>query len=625
MEQRRYERVGDTRDVQENPLTNSIARHNSHMRKSGIDPAGICSQYQLNRSAAELYNAYMRRPWWAKLEIMRVQLVYEKSSTVRNVCETAAPLVEKTLVIYLHCSPPTKANRVQSRPDHCRIIASGNRAGQCRWTTGFLRDFPFPPLLHFGTAPFSTHLALIDYQNLVIWILRADEGEIRLEWSNTGMKGWGKRETPEKIHRPAASSHTRKSGRALAAAAKGSRGPPTGSAMPGHMALGPRVALGLLLLPPILLATSLDKGEHLHALTAHSTSLCQLDEFERCRIVSLREAGRTFRRISRHLNHYAYNVNQCWTQWDQKGTHIRRKGSGRPRLTTSWDDRFIVRHTVRGPLLSVAARHPGTYHGSWTNACVHQLSIQFLPRRIGLDFRPDRSPIFACGNRSERCPWSAGFLRHLAFPPPFHSSATPYLLRFTPIGSLDLDVKSHPNLSTPLDSNNRLQSTAQPMREQARSRQRKRHSISPLCACVFGGPAVCEFVSSTLKTFAIVITVDKNQRLIKCAQYGYVPLVPRTPEPYNGRISRCHYLYISLPRTQPRAILGIQQPDLEGMRKGKEGWRGDGGVKGGVMRITSRPARRCFLAVPHFHRVVDLKAHLGINRLRVAQMSPSAG
>ncbi|KAJ8881598.1 hypothetical protein PR048_018084 [Dryococelus australis] len=48
-----------------------------------------------------------------------------------------------------------------------RRFASGNRAGRCRWSAGFLGDLPFPPSLHSGAAPFSPHFTLIDSQDLV--------------------------------------------------------------------------------------------------------------------------------------------------------------------------------------------------------------------------------------------------------------------------------------------------------------------------------------------------------------------------------------------------------------------------------------------------------------------------
>ncbi|KAJ8879207.1 hypothetical protein PR048_019813, partial [Dryococelus australis] len=40
-EKRRNERVGETGDPRENPPTNGIVRHNSHMQKSAVTPPGI--------------------------------------------------------------------------------------------------------------------------------------------------------------------------------------------------------------------------------------------------------------------------------------------------------------------------------------------------------------------------------------------------------------------------------------------------------------------------------------------------------------------------------------------------------------------------------------------------------
>ncbi|KAJ8892416.1 hypothetical protein PR048_004996 [Dryococelus australis] len=64
-------------------------------------------------------------------------------------CEERGAVAER-----LVSSPPTKSNRVESSAGN-RIFASGNRAGRCRWSTGFLGDLPFPPILHSGTAPYS--------------------------------------------------------------------------------------------------------------------------------------------------------------------------------------------------------------------------------------------------------------------------------------------------------------------------------------------------------------------------------------------------------------------------------------------------------------------------------------
>ncbi|KAJ8885938.1 hypothetical protein PR048_012144 [Dryococelus australis] len=66
----------------------------------------------------------------------------------------------------LACSPPTKANRVQSPAGSLRIFARGNRAGRCHWSAGFLGDLPFPPPFHYGAAPYSPHFALIGSEDL---------------------------------------------------------------------------------------------------------------------------------------------------------------------------------------------------------------------------------------------------------------------------------------------------------------------------------------------------------------------------------------------------------------------------------------------------------------------------
>ncbi|KAJ8865812.1 hypothetical protein PR048_033334 [Dryococelus australis] len=52
----------------------------------------------------------------------------------------------------------------------------------------------------------------------------------------------------------------------------------------------------------------------------------------------------------------------------------------------------------------------------------------------------------ASRNSAGRCRWSAGFLGDIPFPPPLHSGAAPVSPYFTLIASLDLVVKSRPNL-----------------------------------------------------------------------------------------------------------------------------------------------------------------------------------
>ncbi|GFV33392.1 HTH_38 domain-containing protein [Trichonephila clavipes] len=56
----------------------------------------------------------------------------------------------------------------------------------------------------------------------------------------------------------------------------------------------------------------------------------QLTDFDRGRIIGLREAGWSNRRIGRHLGRSDMVVALCWQQWITEGRVYRRGGSGRP-------------------------------------------------------------------------------------------------------------------------------------------------------------------------------------------------------------------------------------------------------------------------------------------------------
>ncbi|KAJ8888783.1 hypothetical protein PR048_008275 [Dryococelus australis] len=56
--------------------------------------------------------------------------------------------------------------RFDTRQGYSQIFARADCAGRYRWLMGFLRDFPFPPPLHSGAAPYSPYFALIGSQDL---------------------------------------------------------------------------------------------------------------------------------------------------------------------------------------------------------------------------------------------------------------------------------------------------------------------------------------------------------------------------------------------------------------------------------------------------------------------------
>ncbi|GFY19613.1 HTH_Tnp_Tc3_2 domain-containing protein [Trichonephila clavipes] len=92
----------------------------------------------------------------------------------------------------------------------------------------------------------------------------------------------------------------------------------------------------------------------------------QLTDFDRGRIIGLREAGWSNRRIGRHLGRSDMVVARCWQQWITEGRVYRRGVSGRPRNTNDREDRAIRRVATLAPTTSLASiqrhlppsRHP---------------------------------------------------------------------------------------------------------------------------------------------------------------------------------------------------------------------------------------------------------------------------
>ncbi|GBN18814.1 hypothetical protein AVEN_167375-1 [Araneus ventricosus] len=80
----------------------------------------------------------------------------------------------------------------------------------------------------------------------------------------------------------------------------------------------------------------------------------QLNEFERGRVVGLREGGFSFRDIAERLGRNVSTAHDCWQQWSREGTASRRPGSGRPRGTTKREDRHVRRMVVAHRTASAA-------------------------------------------------------------------------------------------------------------------------------------------------------------------------------------------------------------------------------------------------------------------------------
>ncbi|GFX17189.1 HTH_Tnp_Tc3_2 domain-containing protein [Trichonephila clavipes] len=72
----------------------------------------------------------------------------------------------------------------------------------------------------------------------------------------------------------------------------------------------------------------------------------QLSEFERGRIIGLKEGGWANRRIARLMGRSDAAIRRCCQEWVDCERLQRHDGSSQPRVTADQEDRLIVRSTV---------------------------------------------------------------------------------------------------------------------------------------------------------------------------------------------------------------------------------------------------------------------------------------
>ncbi|GBL79541.1 Dopamine beta-hydroxylase [Araneus ventricosus] len=91
-------------------------------------------------------------------------------------------------------------------------------------------------------------------------------------------------------------------------------------------------------------------------LTGYCVAECTrvLTEFERGRVIGLREGGFSFRDISERLGRNVSIVHDCWQQWSRVGTASRRPCSGRPCGITEREDRHVRYMVVAHRTVSAA-------------------------------------------------------------------------------------------------------------------------------------------------------------------------------------------------------------------------------------------------------------------------------
>ncbi|GFW54957.1 HTH_Tnp_Tc3_2 domain-containing protein [Trichonephila clavipes] len=72
----------------------------------------------------------------------------------------------------------------------------------------------------------------------------------------------------------------------------------------------------------------------------------QMSEFERGRIIGLKEADWVNRKIACHMGQEDGTIRRCWQDWVEKSKFQRLDGSDRPRTMADREDRLIVRSAV---------------------------------------------------------------------------------------------------------------------------------------------------------------------------------------------------------------------------------------------------------------------------------------
>ncbi|GFU49001.1 HTH_Tnp_Tc3_2 domain-containing protein [Trichonephila clavipes] len=66
----------------------------------------------------------------------------------------------------------------------------------------------------------------------------------------------------------------------------------------------------------------------------------------------MKTAGWSTRHVVGQVDRSGCAVRNCWEQWTQEGTHVRKTGSGVTRKTTRREDRRIVRQSLVDPTVT---------------------------------------------------------------------------------------------------------------------------------------------------------------------------------------------------------------------------------------------------------------------------------
>ncbi|KAJ8894979.1 hypothetical protein PR048_000287 [Dryococelus australis] len=189
---RRNAREGEMGDSQENPLTSGIVRHDSRMRKSNPVLLGMFwtnrkplttgwpNHVQLRRKGKCVITAAEANDQLAQTQIYIGRRGVALANSLGQQPMDKHLMLECTqdcgvwLSVHLICEPfhemtfPLDIRALKVSRVYSTETPSGNRAGRCRWSEGFLGDLPFPPSPSFRGHSTLTSIALIGSQDLAV-------------------------------------------------------------------------------------------------------------------------------------------------------------------------------------------------------------------------------------------------------------------------------------------------------------------------------------------------------------------------------------------------------------------------------------------------------------------------
>ena len=130
-----------------------------------------------------------------------------------------------------------------------------------------------------------------------------------------------------------------------------------------------------------------------------------LTDFDRGQIIGIWREGFSHEHIARSLNIPRRRVSRTIQRFRETGNFSRRKGSGRPRLTTSRQDRLIVRLAKRDRKRSASSTQTGL-----KERLAHPITRRTINNRLtGAGYyarRPLRKPKLNNHHKRERLQWA---------------------------------------------------------------------------------------------------------------------------------------------------------------------------------------------------------------------------